>query len=125
MATTPADTTEYLTRQEILDKDDLLEDDVQVPEWGGVVRVRGLSGRQRDKYEASLLDSKNRVKVLDARAKLAQLSIIDRKTGQLLFGEDDIKALSLKSARALARVVDMAQKLAGLTDEDLEELEGE
>lgn len=113
----------FLTREQILSVDDRREEHVHVPEWGGTVIVRGLSGTQRDKYEGSLLDSKNRVRVLDARGKLAQMSIVDQ-SGQLLFGEEDIKALSRKSAKALSRVVDVAQRLSGLSDEDLEELEG-
>ncbi|MFF0867627.1 hypothetical protein ACFYUV_38100 [Nonomuraea sp. NPDC003560] len=120
---TAPDAVVFLTREQILSVDDRREEQVHVPEWGGTVIVRGLSGTQRDKYEGSLLDSKNRVRVLDARGKLAQMSIVDQ-SGQLLFGEEDIKALSRKSAKALSRVVDVAQRLSGLSDEDLEELEG-
>jgi hypothetical protein len=43
----------YLTRDAILQAPDLQGEDVAVPEWGGTVRVRGLSGAQRDAYEAS------------------------------------------------------------------------
>ncbi|MGC5009746.1 hypothetical protein ACLQ2R_03170 [Streptosporangium sp. DT93] len=118
--TTPA----FLTRDQILDISDRRVEPVAVPEWGGTVRVRSLTGRERDKFEASLLDKQgNARRTLDARAKLAQLCIVDER-GQLLFGEDDIRALSNKSAAALNRVFEKAQQLAGLTEEDLEELEG-
>jgi len=113
----------YLTADDILAADDRLFEDVPVPEWGGVVRVRGLSGAERDKFEASILDSKGRVRARNVRAKLAQLCMVD-ESGRPLFAEDQIDALGRKSAAALSRVFDVAQRLSGLTDQDMEELEG-
>lgn len=113
----------YLTREQILGVDDRQYEDVPVPEWGGTVRVRGLQGNERDRWETSLLDKKNQIRE-NPRAKLVQLCIIDER-GQLLFSREDIAALGRKSAAALSRVFDVAQRLSGLTDEDMEELEGE
>lgn len=113
----------YLTADDILAADDRLFEDVPVPEWGGVVRVRGLSGTERDKFEASLLDRQGRPRTHNARAKLAQLCMVS-ESGQLLFSEEQVAALGRKSAAALGRVFDVAQKLSGLTDDDMEELEG-
>ena len=45
----------YLTRDAILQATDLTFEDVAVPEWGGVVRVRGLTGTERDAFEASVV----------------------------------------------------------------------
>ena len=113
----------YLTRDAILGVDDRQFEDVAVPEWGGTVRVRGLQGNERDRWETTLLDKKNQIRE-NPRAKLVQLCIIDER-GQLLFSKEDIAALGRKSAAALARVFEAAQRLSGLTDEDMEELEGE
>ena len=49
-------TMKELTAAEILGTEDIVEELVEVPEWKGTVRVRGLTGRERDAYEASLLD---------------------------------------------------------------------
>ncbi|MFG1873393.1 hypothetical protein ACGFIV_00970 [Sphaerisporangium sp. NPDC049003] len=122
--TTDPATEEFLTAEQILEVDDRQWEDLPVPEWGGKVRVRGLQGTERDRFEASLLDSKGRAKIENARAKLAQLCLVDPKTGQLLFSKEQIAALGRKSAAALQRVFELAQKLSGLTDEDMEELEG-
>ena len=45
----------YLSREEILSVHDIVTEEVDVPEWGGIVRVRGMSGVQRDAFEASLI----------------------------------------------------------------------
>ena len=114
----------YLTREQILKADDLPTEDVEVPEWGGVVRVRALTGAERDALEAAVLDvrGKNvRVRLENARALIVAMSVVD-EDGNRLFSDKDVKALGQKSAAALDRVASVAMRLAGLTKEDLEEL---
>ena len=47
-----------LTREAILARDDEQSETVEVPEWDGSVRVRGLTGRERDLWEHSLTEDK-------------------------------------------------------------------
>lgn len=117
----------FLTKGDILEAQDIEQEVVAVPEWGGDVLVRGLSGAARDKYESGILtkDKKGRVKgtdLADMRAKMVALSVVDEKSGQLLFSARDVQALSGKSASALNRVFEVAQRLSGLTDDDMDEL---
>jgi hypothetical protein len=114
----------YLTREQILNANDLPAEDVEVPEWGGVVRVRALTGAERDAFEAAII--KVRGKRVDfhlenARALLVAMSVVD-EDGNRLFSDEDVKALGRKSAAALDRVASVAMRLSGLTQEDLEEL---
>ena len=44
-----------LSRDDILKAEDLTTEEVDVPEWGGTVLVRGLTGRERDEFEASVM----------------------------------------------------------------------
>ena len=114
----------YLSREQILKVDDLQFEDVEVPEWGGVVRVRGLTGTERDAFEESIIDQrgkKTRVVMANLRAKLVAQSIVD-EDGRRLFSERDVGALGEKSAAALQRVFNAAQRLSGISDEDVEEL---
>lgn len=102
-------------------------EEVPVPEWGGSVFVRELSAADRDAFETSslLLGRKGEVKgtnLVNMRARLAVLTICD-EDGQRLFGEEDVVALGEMSASALQRVFEMAQRLSGFTDKDMEELE--
>ena len=113
-----------LTREQILSASDIKTEVVPVPEWGGDVMIRGLTGADRDSYEQDIttIKGKNtRVNWINARAKFVALSIVD-ESGQRIFEDTDIKALGNKSAAALDRVFQAAQKLSGLTDEDVDEL---
>lgn len=113
-----------LGRDDIIGADDRPTEDVPVPEWGGTVRVRALSGTERDAYESSMVSQRgNKVEanLTNARAKLVAASLVDEE-GNLLFGQADIEALGRKSGAALDRVWDAARRLSGLKDSDVEEL---
>lgn len=43
-----------LSKTDILCANDLQTEDVEVSEWGGAVRVRSFTGRERDAFEASV-----------------------------------------------------------------------
>ncbi|MFE4717855.1 hypothetical protein ACFRLW_15775 [Streptomyces sp. NPDC056728] len=118
----------YLSADDILKADDLLREDVEVPEWGGTVLVQGMNGTARDLFEASMLndsmDGVSKDKAMDMyRARLAAACIVD-KDGKRLFQGAAIKRLGEKSAQALSRVVEVASRLSGLSDSDVEELTG-
>lgn len=113
-----------LTAKQILTADDLPTEDVEVNEWGGTVRVRALTGAERDKLESSVVEQrgkKTRTNLLDFRAKLVAASVVD-DSGQLIFTEKDIRSLSQKSAGALDKVAEVASRLSGMSDTDVEEL---
>jgi hypothetical protein len=113
-----------LTKEQILGASDIEIEKVDVSEWGGFVYVKGMTAKQRDDFEASILRQHGkvqRVDMSDLRAKLASKSICNAD-GELLFSEKDIKVLSDKSAGALQRVFEVAQRLSGLSDEDAEDL---
>lgn len=114
-----------LSRDDILGAEDIITELVEVKEWGGTVRVRGLTGRERDAFEASIVGSragKSRQQNLqNVRAKLCALSLVDA-SGQRMFTERDIQALGNKSAAALNQVWNTAQRLSGLSDEEVDEL---
>jgi hypothetical protein len=116
----------YLMRDVILQVDDLLFEDVEVPEWGGTVRVRGLTGAERDAFEAEMVERKGKKVHLDMqnfRAKLVVRSVVD-EAGKRLFTDTDALLIGRKSAAALQRVFEVAQRLSGLSDTDVEELVG-
>lgn len=115
---------EFLGRDAIIDADDRSYESVDVPEWGGKVRVRGLTGAQRDAYEESLVitnGNSRKVNLANARAKMCVLAIVDRE-GRQVFSADDVRALGRKSAAPIERVFDVARRLSGMSDEDVEKL---
>ena len=115
---------EFLSKEAIRQVDDRRVEIVEVPEWGGKVQVRGLTGAERDQFEASIMTGKgtNRdVNMKNVRSKLVVLGTIN-SAGERLFAPADVAWLSEKSASALERVFDAIRKLSGLTDGDVEEL---
>jgi hypothetical protein len=113
-----------LSRDDILSVDDKVWEDITVPEWGGEVRVRGMSGTQRDEYEASIIQQNGndrKVNLANMRAKLVARCLIG-EDGRLLFTSEDVRALGRKSARALERVFDKSRELSGMSEEDVEKL---
>ena len=116
----------YLTRDDIFKANDIATEEVAVPEWGGVVVVKALSGTERDAFEASVVDQRNgktNYKLENIRAKLRVKTVVDPKTLEPIFTVADIEGLGKKSAAALDRIFSVAQKLSRLTDKDVEELE--
>lgn len=115
-----------LTKDVILSADDLGHEDLEVPEWGGTVRIRALTGAERDAYEASMQQQrgKNFVRNLaNVRAKLVVRTVIG-EDGERLFTDSEANALGRKSAAALDRIFEVAAKLSRLSEEDVEELAG-
>lgn len=116
-----------LKREQILNADDMKYEYVEVPDWGGTVCLKTLTGTERDKFEASMVQvSKGgnaRQNLENLRARLLVLVIVDPDDNNLpVFSQEDIKSLGKKSASALDLVFASAQKLNGFTKEDVEAL---
>lgn len=113
-----------LNKKDILTANDIVKEIVNVPEWGGDVYVRGMTGRQRDQFEASIIQTRGNDRSLNMdniRAKLASMTICDEE-GKRIFTDADIAELSNKSAVALQRIFTVAQRLSGIGEQDVDEL---
>lgn len=110
-----------LTKEDILKHNDLKSEIVDVPEWGGEIRVATMSGFARDRFEAGITGKNGGMNMSNIRAKLAAATIVDEE-GKLLFSEDDITKLGTKSCAALDRVFAAAQRLNLITNNDVETL---
>lgn len=111
-----------LTREQILQADDIRKEEVNVPEWdGGTVIVKTMTGTERDQLEASIISEPGQRDMRNLRAKIVALSVVDEE-GKRLFSFEDTVALGGKSARALDRVFAVAQRLSGFTPKDVEDL---
>ena len=124
-----------LTREAILAAQDIVTETVDVPEWGGSVLVRGLSGFEREAFEKAQSREKpaaNRAgrragqtvtEVIrdNIRARIVAWCVVD-EAGARVFADEDIPALNRKSGAALERVVEVGMRLSGMTEEDVDEL---
>ena len=112
-----------LTKEQILGADDLKRELVDIPEWGGEVLLRELRGRERDSFEEGSLDKQRNVTMANMRARLVALSAIDEE-GERLFTAKEASQLGDKSASALNRLFEVCCRLSGITESDVDKLEG-
>lgn len=117
-----------LSVDEILALDDLPREMVSVPEWGGDVYVRTMRGDERDEFEgAEALYRRGKSKgspqmMRGFRARLLVFTVCN-EAGQLLFKPEQAASLGGKSSAIVSRLFDVAAKLNGFTNADVEELE--
>ncbi|MCQ9178756.1 phage tail assembly chaperone [Streptomyces sp. IBSBF 2953] len=120
-----------LSADSILEADDTLIKPVDVPEWGGEVLVRGLTGMERDAYEAGIQqirpkpDGSREIHFNrdNARAKLLVKCLVDEQ-GNRLFKDADAPALGRKNGAVIDRLYDVAAELSGMGDANEKEIEG-
>ena len=116
----PAPAGALLTRDQILAAKDIATKTVEVPEWGGSVLVRGLSGSARDTIESTYTSADgtlDRERFGNFRAAIVSMSIVD-ESGARVFTDADVAAIGEKSSLALGRVFDEAMRLSALRPED-------
>jgi len=146
---------QLLTKDQILSARARLKTQVvDVPEWGGSVIVCELTGSMRDAFEGAMVQGRingsTQLNMTNVRARLAAFSIVNPddfelkvhasddgseysrsyvlkydKTPRRMFTDAEIADLGQLSAAALSRVADVAQKLSGIGQSDLNELTGD
>lgn len=119
-----------LSRDDILKVQDIKRETVDVSEWwGGEVIVKALTGRERDEFELTLSNVGQpgvgqddvEYNFQNMRAKLVAMSCVD-ETDHRLFTLEDAAALGEKNAAPLDRIFAVAQRLSGISKEDVEKL---
>lgn len=116
-----------LSAEDILNANDLKAEVVEVPEWGGSVRIRTMTGLERDEFEAQIARQSTgeganvKVDMRGLKVKVLSLTVVDDQ-GKLLFTPKQIQQLEKKSGKALDDVFQVASKLNGLGEKQLEEL---
>lgn len=112
-----------LTRDDILHAQDRQYDTVACPEWGGEVRLRSITGTQRDAYEDSIRGKgkagERELNLRNARVKLIVMCAVDEHD-QLMFTTEDINAFGRKNAKPIDHLFDACRELAGLGEGDVE-----
>lgn len=110
-----------LNKAAILAANDKKMVEIEVSEWGGTVKVRVMSGTERDRFEAEFVGGNKSVDMV--RAKLVAKCLCDEE-GNRLFTEQEIPALGEKSASVLDKLFTACMKLNRFTKDDVEDLAG-
>lgn len=119
-----------LNFDDILAKQDKDFEDVEIPEWGGTVRIAAMSGTDRDRWELSMMQADDKSERgfrvnFDAysRVRLVALCLVDDNFERVFVTDEQVKALGQKSGAVMDRLYGIAQRVNGLSDEDIEDLE--
>lgn len=99
-----------LSAAEILAASDITPIEVEVPEWGGTVRLRPLSAAEALAFTNSM------TKTTNDSVRLLALSAVD-EAGKTIFTDKDIERLSQKALKPIMRLQDAALELNGLKKE--------
>lgn len=108
-----------LSRDEILALDDLPVEIVEVPEWGGAVKVRGMSAEERVKWLAKVQSENSK----EIDTEKAQYYAVVFGVVEPTFTEEDVEWLRKKSASALDRIAKKWLELSGISAEGAGSLE--
>lgn len=117
-------TVEFLTKlEDILSIDDRKTIEVEVPEWNCKLRLRAMTGTDRDKFEAHVTagGQEGSMNVIGMRAKLIAACIVDENGKRVLQDADEVK-LGSKSAAVLDKLFTECMTLNGMSPEDEKKL---
>lgn len=112
-----------LSKDQILGKEDRAHKEVDVPEWGGAVLVRPISAKDQGRFEAKMYEANKSggTKALETvKCDLVAMCVVD-EAGEPMF---TAKELFERSASAVNHLFNECRKVNGMSEEDIEELEG-
>ena len=96
-----------LTREQILAVADLPSEDVEVKEWGGMVRVRTLTAAERDAFLASVVGLDRKVDQRTYRTRLVAAAVVG-EDGKPLFTPEEIGS---RNTLIVDRLMEVANRL--------------
>jgi hypothetical protein len=116
-----------LSRDDFLKAEDLVTEEVDLsdlPGYNGSLLVRGMTGRERDEFEASLQDQRSgQMNLANTRAKIVARCVVD-DDGKRLFDDSDVTCSAGKSGAALDRLFESRRGCRRLGPKDVEDLAG-
>ncbi len=116
-----------LGKADIIECEDLETEDVDVPEWGGTLRVRQMNALDRDSFDLYVVRLKedgksSEVNRRNLRAALFVRSVIDEE-GERVFSDDDVETVGRKNGVAVDRVFAVASRLSLMGKDDAGDIE--
>jgi len=110
-----------LNKDQILQAIDAKTIEFDIPEWGGSILLRGMTGKARNDYE-HWAAQQTQQKVPDYRGIRERLIIscaVD-DNGKPLFTQDDIESLAEKNADIIDRLHSKCQEICGMAADSVE-----
>jgi hypothetical protein len=117
-----------LDREALLSAREGVYETVDIPELGGDVRIRRITGGERDKWDKRISDpNTGRVipgKYLSARAYLLAVSVVDEDGESALTEDEAKKFMEIQDVVGIDKLFDACMKHSALTKEAQTELAG-
>tara|TARA_R100000655_G_scaffold92368_1_gene133455 strand:- start:2401 stop:2754 length:354 start_codon:yes stop_codon:yes gene_type:complete len=113
-----------LNKNQILEAIDAKTIEFEVPEWGGSILLRGMTGKARNDYEF-WASSQNKSDVADFRGIRERLIIscaVD-ESGEPLFSINEIDDLAAKNSEIIDRLHAKCQEICGMAADSVEDAE--
>ena len=104
-----------LDKAAIMAASDVKLEKINVPEWGGDVYLKTLSGTERDAFE----DAYSTDRMKNFRPRFLVLTLCD-KDGNRLFTDEEVATLGKKSSAVIAKLFDKAWALNAFRNEDVD-----
>lgn len=115
------DTVKSLSREDILRGGaNVKVVEVPVPDWGGRVFVRGMTGRQRDRVEQLFVVARQRNQPVDNARGIVCAYCLCNEQGVRLFDDNDAGALGELDANIIDLIYDTAARLSGIKADSVE-----
>ncbi len=109
-------------RDQILAKQDIPSETVEVPEWGVKIEVRGMTGAERTRIMDKATQTAGDVNLQFVYPEIVIATAFDPESGEQVFKPNDRDALLAKSATALDRIAAVGMRLSGFTAESADNL---
>lgn len=108
----------FLTKEQIIAAQDRQFREVDVPEWGGKIRLASFDADQALHHSELLRKRSEGKEVPNPISAMLAASIVDEK-GNRLFTEKDMAELGKKSPTVLSRLVDAVRELNAKEEVDV------
>lgn len=103
-----------LSREDILNAKDIVQEEVYVKEWGGGVLVQSLSGQARSELFNYAMNDKGKLDTMKLYPAMMVSGVIEPE-----FSRADAEAILSKSASALEKVCQAIMRLSGIGEDDV------
>jgi len=103
-----------LTLDEILAADDLLVETIEIPEWGGSVKLRGLTAAEKSSLSRKARADGGPKNVVTIDTEKAQFAVIQMGMVEPRIGVEMYEQLMKRSAAAIDRIYERIAQLSGM-----------
>lgn len=114
-----------LSIDDIFSSNDLKTVKVEIPQWGGAIFVRIMTGKERDEFEHRMLKRQKTLNFKGMRAYLITTCVVD-KDGNKLFQDDEKTrgSIEAKAGAALDIITEEIMKINHISGTDVQNLVG-